>query len=243
MPIFYTPEISSELLFLSEEESKHCTRVLRLQSGDAIELVDGRGGLYEAEIADANPKKCAVAIKKTHSEYGKRNFHLHIAIAPTKSMERFEWFLEKATEIGVDEITPLFCQRSERIKLNNTRLNKILIEAMKQSQRAYLPILNEAMAFDAFMKKANAVLDLKSSTSMQKFIAHLGKTPVLSLGAHYEKGNNCIVLIGPEGDFTEQELTLSSKHSFQTVTLGSNRLRTETAGVVACEIINFINEV
>jgi 16S rRNA (uracil1498-N3)-methyltransferase len=147
MQLFYVPDISGAEVILDETESKHAIRVLRLQNGNPVQIIDGKGGFYEAEISDANPKKCKLVINKSHKEFGKRNFHLHIAIAPTKNIDRFEWFLEKATEIGIDEITPLLTSHSERKTINAERLEKILVSAMKQSLKAYLPQLHELSTF------------------------------------------------------------------------------------------------
>src|ERR1700744_6582863 len=147
MHLFYTPDIQPghSQYFLSEEESKHCVRVLRLQVGDGVELIDGRGGFYEAEIIDAHPKRVILQINKVALEFGKRNHYLHIAVAPTKNIERLEWFLEKATEIGIDEISLIICQRSERKEAKADRLNKIITAAMKQSLKAYHPVLNDCL--------------------------------------------------------------------------------------------------
>ena len=232
MNIFYTPDISSENYILNEEESKHCVRVLRLKKGDEIFLVDGKGGFYKADIIDDNAKKCSVIIKEKQIEYEKKDFYLHIGIAPTKNIERLEWFLEKATEIGVDEITPLICKHSERKEVKNERLEKVIISAMKQSIKAYLPKLNSAMNFKEFTQK-----DFKG----QKFIAHLSDSSQ-KLQSVYQQRNNVLILVGPEGDFSEEEINSAEQNSFQEISLGNSRLRTETAGLVACEIINLLNE-
>jgi 16S rRNA (uracil1498-N3)-methyltransferase len=168
------------------------------------------------------------------SDYHKRNFHLHIAIAPTRNTERFEWFLEKATEIGIDEITPLLCSRSERNRLRYDRLNKVIIAAMKQSVIARKPVLNEITEIGDFVKK-------KHNGHLLKFIAHCTEGARKSISELYNRAANVICLIGPEGDFTAEEIEQAIKNHFHPVTLGINRLRTETAGVVACEIFNFMN--
>src|ERR1700749_1732311 len=165
MQLFYTPDIEPKTsqYFLSEEESKHAVKVLRMAVGDKAQLIDGKGGLYEAEIMDAHPKRTILKINSVITEYGKRNHYLHIAIAPTKNIERLEWFLEKATEIGIDEISLIICQRSERKEAKVERLDKIITSAIKQSLKAYHPVLNEAKSFSNFLAK-----DLDG----QKFIAH-----------------------------------------------------------------------
>ncbi|MCO4291286.1 16S rRNA (uracil(1498)-N(3))-methyltransferase [Solitalea sp. MAHUQ-68] len=233
MHLFFTPDISGDLYQLNEEESKHCIRVLRLINGDIVYLIDGKGGFYKTEIIDAHPKRCALKVLELTERYGKRNFRLHIAIAPTKSIERIEWFLEKVTEMGVDEITPIICQRSERKEVKLDRLNKIIVSAMKQSLKAYQPKLNESIDFKRFIVQSNEKV---------KFIAHCLDAGRKSLGQSYHKETDVLVLIGPEGDFSEDEITLAMKHGFEPITLGESRLRTETAGIVACAQLNFMNE-
>jgi 16S rRNA (uracil1498-N3)-methyltransferase len=232
MHLFYSPVVTPGPNLLGEEESWHCTRVLRLAEGETIHLADGRGNLYECMIRIADPKKCVVEVVSHQAEYLKRKNHLHIGIAPTKSMDRFEWFLEKATEIGIDEITPLFCAHSERIRIKMERLQKILVAAMKQSLKAYLPKLNEPS-------------QLKNLTSMdfsgQKFIAFCESAEENKLKKVYQKGENALILIGPEGDFSPEEIGLSKKHGFIPISLGKSRLRTETAGIVACHTITLLN--
>ena len=229
-------------------ESKHCVRVLRLKKGATIALVDGKGRLCMAEITVANPKRCVVAIKATQSEYKKRDYYLHIAIAPTKNIARFEWFLEKATEIGIDEITPLLCHRSERRTIKPERLNKILIAAMKQSLKAYLPRLNPMQKLVNFVQ-ATSSNGYHEENKAQRFIAFCEEEHINSplikgargiLKSKYKKGSDVIILIGPEGDFTREEIKKALENDFQPVRLGESRLRTETAGIVACHTIHTI---
>ncbi len=233
MHIFYTPELSGNSYTLDETESKHCIRVLRLQKGDEITLVDGRGGFYSAEIEDPNPKRCTVTVIKSELNFGLRNFQVHIAIAPTKNIERMEWFLEKATEIGVNRVTPLFCRYSERKEIKNERLEKVAVSAMKQSLKAYLPQLDELTKFIDFIRQP---------FECQKFIAHCEEQPRELLKNVVEPGKNYLILIGPEGDFSPEEIKLALEAGFQPVSLGQSRLRTETAGVVACHTFNLLNE-
>jgi len=233
MNLFYTPDINSNSYTLSEEESKHCIRVLRLKEGDIIQLIDGAGGFYSAKILDANPKKCEVEITEIKKDFGKRNYYLHLAVAPTKNIERFEWFVEKATEIGIDEITPIKCEHSERTIVKTERLNKVAVSAMKQSVKAYLPKINEMVSFDQFIKQ---------DFSGQRFIAHCFDLPKQSLKTVYQKNKNALILIGPEGDFSKAEVDLAHKNNFQEISLGNSRLRTETAATVACHTINLVNE-
>ncbi|MES2828340.1 MAG: 16S rRNA (uracil(1498)-N(3))-methyltransferase [Bacteroidota bacterium] len=233
MHVFYTPDISSETYSLSEEESKHCIRVLRLKKGDLIHLIDGRGGLYKAELTGETKKHVTVSILEANLEYNKRNHYLHIAIAPTKNIDRLEWFLEKATEIGIDEITTVICARSERKTTKSDRLNKVITSALKQSLQAYHPKLNPDITFSDF---------LKIDTSSSKFIAHClndgTRSPLSELDVLEKKYT---ILIGPEGDFSPEEIQLALKSEFKPVTLGNTRLRTETAGLAACFEVNYLN--
>lgn len=246
MNLFYTPDITTPVYTLSEEESKHAVRVLRLSIGDFIYLIDGVGGFYKAQLTDTNAKRCSVTITEVQKEYGKRPFNLHIAIAPTKSIDRTEWFLEKATEIGIDEITPIECDRSERTVVKTDRLNKILVSAIKQSVKAYLPKLNQMTGFDKFVTQP---------FEGQKFIAHCNHLSLTSgsspngeernkstyLKNLYKPGQNALILIGPEGDFSEKEVELAVQNGFKEISLGNSRLRTETAALVACDVINISN--
>lgn len=233
MHLFYTPDISAETYTLNEIESKHCTRVLRLTTNDQIELIDGKGNLFEAKITDPNPKKCSVEVVKTVKEFGKRNHYLHIAIAPTKNIDRFEWFLEKATEIGIDEITPIICEHSERKVIKPERLEKIIISAIKQSIKAYKPTLNKLISFSEFITQ---------NFEGKKYIAHCEENSKTLLKSACKKEENVLILIGPEGDFSPTEIELAKQNNFIETSLGESRLRTETAGIVACHTINLINE-
>ena len=235
MQLFYTTNIQNGLAILDEDEARHTVQVLRRKVGDAMQLTDGKGNLYEGEIVELGKKTGVVGIKKTIEAYNKRPFHLHIAIAPTKNIDRFEWFLEKATEIGIDEITPLICKRSERTVVKHERLNGILISAMKQSLKTYLPKLNEAIDFQRFMK--NDFSQVKN-----KLIAYCNDDTIRPLSIAYQKQENSVILIGPEGDFTEGEVGMAFEHHFIGVSLGKSRLRTETAGLVACHTVNLLNE-
>lgn len=233
--LFYTPAFLGDAnsYTMPEEESLHAVKVLRMQAGEHIHLINGQGGLFEAEIVNPHPKRCEIKILSSIFEFGKRNTHLHIAIAPTKMNERLEWFLEKATEIGIDEITPVICRYSERKEVKQVRLEKIVIAAMKQSVKAYLPKLNEACTFDQL---------IKNTTATQKFIAHCYEDDKHLLQTAYDKGSDVLILIGPEGDFSPEEVQKAMLAGFAPVSLGSSRLRTETAGVVACHTVNLINE-
>ena len=233
MHIFYTPELSGNTYTLDETESKHCVRVLRLEKGDEITLVDGRGGFFMAEITEPNPKRCAVTVIKSELNFGLRNFQVQVAIAPTKNIERIEWFLEKATEIGINRITPLLCRHSERKEIKRDRLEKVMVSAMKQSLKAYLPQLDELTKFSDFIREP---------FEGQKFIAHCEEQHRELLKNAMITGRNYLILIGPEGDFSSEEIEMAITAGFLPVSLGDSRLRTETAGVVACHTFNLLNE-
>lgn len=253
MHLFYTPDIqltppsslqreeerlieALQFYTLNEEESKHCIRVLRLTIGDKIILIDGKGGWYEAEISDDNPKRCTVTISLSKKEFGKRNFHLHIAIAPTKNMDRLEWFTEKAVEIGIDEISIINCQNSERTVVKTERLNKVAVAAIKQSLKAYLPKINEVMDLKKFI--ASTI-----NFAGQKFIAHCYEGEIKPhLKSLYQQDKDTLILIGPEGDFSVEEVKMAVGNGFKEISLGSSRLRTETAALYACATINILNE-
>jgi len=232
MHVFYTPDLATNEYTLNEEESKHCSKVLRLGIGDVIHLIDGRGGLYEAQIVEVGKRNVQLKIIEQQLEFGKRNHHLHIAIAPTKNIDRLEWFLEKATEIGIDEITPIICDRSERKIIKQERLDKVITSAVKQSLTAYHPKLNNATPFSEL---------IKSNLEGQKFIAHClpGEKPYINqITTGHE---SYLILIGPEGDFTPSEIDLALQNGYKEVTLGNTRLRTETAALTACFEVNYIN--
>ena len=233
MHIFYTPDIAGNTYSLDESESKHCIRVLRLVPGDEIVLVDGRGGFFTAEIVDPNHKRCSVKVIKSELNFGKRRFQVHIAIAPTKNIDRIEWFLEKATEIGISHITPLLCRFSERKDIKTERLEKVMVSAMKQSLKAYLPLIDPLTKFNDFISKP---------FEGQKFIAHCDEQHRDLLKKILLPNQNYLILIGPEGDFSSEEINMAIKAGFHPVSLGDSRLRTETAGVVACHTFNLLNE-
>jgi 16S rRNA (uracil1498-N3)-methyltransferase len=235
MHLFYTPDLITHTYTLSEEESKHCVRVLRLQNGSKIVLIDGVGTWHDAVIIEEHPKRCKVEIVATKKEVGKRSFNLHIALAPTKNNDRTEWFLEKVTEIGIDELTLLNCANSERTAIKQERLVKVAVAAMKQSLKAYLPPINDLKSFKSFITES-------SGFDGQKYIAHCGNSAPPHLAKCYQKGENALILIGPEGDFSPDEIKLAKAEGFQEISLGASRLRTETAGVYACTVINSANE-
>ena len=233
MQLFYIPDITGDSATLDETESKHAVKVLRMTEGTHVRIVDGKGGFYEAEISDAHPKKCRLSVLEVHKESRRKNYGLHIAIAPTKNNARFEWFLEKATEIGIDEITPLLSEHSERKAVKTERFEKILVSAMKQSQKAFLPQLNALVSFHDF---------IQNNSEKEKFIAHCNDGEKPHLKNILKKEQNLLILIGPEGDFSPQEVATAKENGFREISLGNERLRTETAGIVACHIANLMME-
>jgi 16S rRNA (uracil1498-N3)-methyltransferase len=233
MQIFYAPGINGDSFILDENESKHCIRVLRMVRGTAVRLIDGKGNLYEGLISDPDPKKCLITISDVIHNFEKRNYRLNLAISPLKNPERFEWFIEKSVEIGVDEITPLICKNTEKKSLKRERIENIIISAMKQSLKALRPVLNEPVNFETF-------IDLKSDAN--RMIAHCrDNIKRSSVSDVCSKGENAVIMIGPEGDFSGEEIMSAIKSGFISVHLGTSRLRTETAGVAACHSIYFIN--
>ena len=233
MQLFYAPNIVPPSHDLSEEESRHCVRVLRLNVGDTLYLTDGLGNLFRAIIRRADPRRCSIEVVETITEYEKRNYSLTLAVAPTKHVERFEWFLEKATEAGVDRIVPLECDHSERHRLKSERARRVIVSAMKQSLKAYCPQFDEPTPFS---KLVSAPFDGR------KFIAHCeNSTGRLHIGDALRAGGSNLILIGPEGDFSESEIQLARLHGFKEISFGASRLRTETAAVAAAVITAFVN--
>lgn len=253
MNLFYTPDISGSFYSLNEEESRHCQKVLRLHLGDIVNLTDGKGMLYEARISDLQGRAVTVEIVSRKDNFGRKDYYLHMAVAPTKSIDRFEWFLEKATEIGVDEITPLICEHSERRQLRIDRLQKVLTAAMKQSLKAYLPKLNEPVLIGNFLSSephSSKLPSLQASLLPRipanplpenKFIAYITPNAPL-LKQLYKKGSDSTILIGPEGDFSPSEVDAAIQSGYQVISLGNSRLRTETAAIAACHSIELLNQ-
>lgn len=232
MQLFYSPIIYDGINSLDLEESRHCVKVLRKKEGDRIDITDGKGNIYIAELIDLNPNKCQYKVLSAKS-IKKASFSIHIALAPTKNSDRIEWFIEKAVEIGVSKITFLQSAYSERNRVNLERAHKKSISAMKQSVRAYLPELNSVVKLNDLISTA---------FNGQKFIAHLDPESPKYLKDLAIANGSYLILIGPEGGFSHKEISITNKYGFQTVKLGNHRLRTETAGVVACNILNMINQ-
>lgn len=233
MNLFYQPDVNNGVHFLDSEESRHAVKVLRYKHGDKLNVIDGKGAFFIGEITDANPKKCYFKIidqKITATQ----NYNIHIAIAPTKNIERIEWFVEKAIEIGVHEISFVICENSERKVMKIERLMRKAISAMKQSIKVHLPIINVPISFNEFMQT--------TLSNNEKYIAYVDFNNPSSLYSLASKNSNYCVLIGPEGDFSSKELEMSINYGFKKVSLGSSRLRTETAGITACHTLNLIND-
>jgi len=233
MNLFYSTDVYDTECTLGEEESKHAIGVLRLSAGDEIHVTDGKGSLYDCIISSTDNRICNVEILRKLPERNRRFSKVHIAIAPTKNNTRFEWFLEKSCEIGIDAITPIICEHSERRNLQEDRLNRILLGAMKQSQTLYLPVLNPIISVEEFMSSA----ELNTGNA---FIAYYHENN-RDLSAVCASGEDALVLIGPEGDFSESEREKANSVGIVAVNLGHTRLRTETAAIVAVHTISLLN--
>jgi 16S rRNA (uracil1498-N3)-methyltransferase len=232
MWLFYTPDIKDDMQ-LPDEEAGHCIRVLRMKEGDRIRLTDGKGAFYDAVISAVSGKRCMIHIENREEQPPLWDGHLHIAVAPTKLMDRNEWFVEKAVEIGVDEITFLRTEHSERDVVKMERIEKIAVSAMKQSQKAKLPVLNGMTPLKALIERG---------FDGDKFIAHCEPGSKTLLQDAVVPGHNSLVLIGPEGDFSPAEIEMALKAGFRPISLGPSRLRTETAALVAVHIMNLAGQ-
>ena len=233
MQLFYNPALDNSIkqFVFDSIESNHIVKVLRKREGDTLHITNGKGYLFEAKILIANPKNCKaeiIDITKRH----RKMYWFHMAVAPTKSMDRFEWFLEKATEIGIDEITPIICDQSERKLVKEERMQKVVQAAMKQSCQTYLPKVNNPVSFTDFLANERSGL---------LFIAHCKKDEKMELKRRIAPDTDITILIGPEGDFSRAEIEVAYENGFMPVSLGENRLRTETAALVACTMVNMIN--
>ncbi|MCK5136069.1 MAG: 16S rRNA (uracil(1498)-N(3))-methyltransferase [Bacteroidales bacterium] len=233
MNLFYSPHIEGDIFELDEKESKHSVRVLRLGIGDRVNLVDGKGGWYEAVIEDDNPRRCRMKIKSYTPDHQPLSYELHLAVSPTKNMDRFEWFVEKATEIGITMITPLMCHRTERKQVKLERLERIIISAMKQSLKAFKPQLNQPVALGDFLAR---------DPGFTKGIAHCHPSDRRGV-AELKPSGNYTLLVGPEGDFTEEEVRMAMDAGYAPFHMGESRLRTETAGVYLCTAIQLLPQI
>jgi 16S rRNA (uracil1498-N3)-methyltransferase len=233
MHLFYQPDIKSGVRYLDEEESRHCVKVLRLKVGEEIMVLDGQGGKYTTAITVANHKKCEFEIIQSQ-QATPIAYHIHIAIAPTKNMDRIEWFVEKSVELGIQEISFFISDNSERKHFKTGRVIKKAVSAMKQSLKTHLPVINEPI-------KLKELLNQASLDDTHKFIAYVDQDNPDLLYKSVSAKNNYFVLIGPEGDFSSKELSSAIDNNFTKVSLGESRLRTETAGIAACHILNLVN--
>ncbi len=230
MHTFYFPDLSENLVMLDEDESKHAVRVLRLVMGSEVMLVDGKGTRAFAKVSDDHPKRCTMEITERKKETTDRNYKLHLAIAPTKNLDRMEWFIEKATEIGIDSIHLISCDHSERFTVKTERMEKVAVSAIKQSQTSWLPAVKGVLSFKEFIKTIPA--------DAQRFIAHCADGEKSELKLKIKSAGDIYILIGPEGDFSNEEIKLALKNNFTAVSLGERRLRTETAALVAVMTVN-----
>ena len=237
MNLFYVENITGSTAVMSEMESRHCVKSMRLRNGDSIRCTDGNGFLYDGVLVEDNPKACVIAIRQQTAMPPELPFHLHIAVAATKNPDRLEWFVEKAVEIGVTEISIIRCAHSEKESVKTDRMERLMIAAMKQSLRFRLPAFHPAIELQALVQQYAPLHD------WQKFIAYCGeendKQELISLAAPQ---TNSLILIGPEGDFSPDEVVMAQQSGFRTVTFGSMRLRTETAALYACCQMHFVNE-
>lgn len=231
MQLFYNPNLdeSTRQFSFDKDESKHIVKVLRKQIGDILYVTNGKGILWSTQIQLASPSNCMVTCEELQT-FEKPKKRIHLAVAPTKMMDRMEWLIEKATEIGISSFTPLLCGHSERDVIKTERLEKIALSAMKQSKQFYLPEINEMIRFDQFVRQ---------TTNGGKFIAHCVENEKHLFEEKVKDFDEITILIGPEGDFTEKEIELAIDHHFQAVSLGQTRLRTETAAFVSCVLAHF----
>ena len=234
MHLFYAPDVTLPLYTLNDEESKHCVRVMRLREGDALHLTDGRGSLHRCQIVAAHQHHCTVRIVETQSEYGRLGYSLTMAVAPTKNIDRFEWFLEKATEVGVSHIVPIECDHSERRTIKHDRALRVVTSAVTQSIKAYPPTLDDLTP----VRKL-----IQTPFEGRKFIAHCDPTFDKRdyLPSIIKKTENILILIGPEGDFSPEEIKFALENGFEPISLGPQRLRTETEAVAAAVRVATIN--
>ncbi|MDJ1480518.1 16S rRNA (uracil(1498)-N(3))-methyltransferase [Cytophagaceae bacterium YF14B1] len=234
MLLFYAPDFTTDSPLLPEEETRHALKVLRLETGELIHITDGKGNLYTTKIVSSDLKKPRFQIMQHQSDYGKRDYFIHVAVAPTKNPDRTEWLVEKCVELGIDTISFIQCDHSERKHFKTDRLEKICISAMKQSLKAQLPEIQDIIPFEKFVTKT----DLWD----QKFIGYLDEQKKYYLSEIAKPNQRYCILIGPEGDFSPREVGMAQQQGFIPVSLGESRLRTETAAMAACHILNIINQ-
>ncbi len=230
----FIASVENNIASLTQEESWHCAKVLRMKAGENIRIIDGNGNFYDGILTTVSEKKSEATIICGPTEQQKRNYYLHLAIAPTKQIDRIEWMVEKAVEIGIDEISFVHCKNSERVVIKHERIVKIVASAIKQSLQAFFPKVNGMIYFNEMITK---------NISDQKLIAHCSPSEKINLNSLEFKNKSTIILIGPEGDFTDEEIAFAKQNNFTAVSLGNTRLRTETAGLYACQAISILSEV
>lgn len=230
---FFTPEISEPTFELPKEESKHIVQVLRMREGDPLKITNGNGTWYTCEITKAHPKSCSVTVVSKQTVGTERSFYLHMAVAPTKNMQRFEFFVEKAVEFGIDRITPLITEHSERKFVNASRIERVAISALKQSRKAQLTQIDEAITFTDFLQQENL--------PETKLIAHCEEEEKTTILQQKSAPEQILILIGPEGDFSTQEIEKAKNNGYSAITLGESRLRTETAAIAACHSVHLLH--
>jgi len=234
MQLFFSDNLKDNLFTFEENESKHIISVLRHKTGDIVNVTDGSGIMFRARIINENPRQCKAVITGTMPSMKKHSYYLHIAISPTKNADRMEWFVEKTVELGIDEISPIICEHSERRRINKERLHKIAVSAMKQSLKTHITRINDIMHFNDFIRKG---------FEGKKLIAYVDSNKDnKSLALNYTKSENALILIGPEGDFSTREISMAIEQNYIPVSLGSSRLRTETAGIAACCWVYYTNQ-
>ena len=236
MELFFSDNINNDIIILDSQESRHCIKVLRKSVGDSVNVIDGIGNFYKGELVLISKKSCQIKINEVINDYGRKKYYIHIAISPIKNHDRLEWFIEKSVEIGIDEISFIQCERTIRKNIKLERINRIAITAMKQTLKAKLPKINKIESFSSFLDRTSEDM---------KFICHLEnneRKDLFSFKDSIINSSHSCILIGPEGDFTSQEISLSQKNNFIPISLGDSRLRTETAGIVSCNLINSIYE-
>ena len=241
MRLFLSDDTHGPYAVLPPDESKHCVRVLRMTTGDELWVTSGDGAMCRARIAVPDERSCEVEIVERLDNYQPRPFFLHLAVAPTKNPARLEWLVEKAVEIGIDRITPLLCDHSERMHLKTERLDRIALSAMKQSLKARRPLIDQPIMLLDFLQNLDSHIHTFTHSHIQKFLCHCADGDRRTLRQLYTPGQSALVLIGPEGDFSPREIALALDHGFQPVTLGDSRLRTETAALYAITVLNFLN--
>lgn len=237
MNVFFVSEVQSNIAILPEEEARHCIQVLRHRDGDQVWATDGRGGWYQGRLEVLGKKAARLHIQFAEQERGKLPVQVHFAVAPPKAIDRFEWMLEKLTELGVSRVSPILCRRSERKALRIDRMEKVLLAAMKQSTRCYLPEIDpELCSFESFLNSLGDPVP-----GQQRYIGHCEPGAKVRLEHNYQPGSDVLFLIGPEGDFSPEEIQLAQSAGFQALDLGVVRLRTETAALAACQTIHVLN--